>query len=202
VENETVFIHPEALCESDHIGARTRIWAFAHLLPGATVGSDCNVCDAVFIEGRAVVGDRVTIKNGVLIWDGVTLEDDVFLGPGVIFTNDLRPRAHIRRSVEELLPTIVRRGATLGAGAVVVCGLTIGEHAFVAAGAVVVRDVPAFGFIRGNPGRRVGWTCVCGERLPASLACACGRVFDESKDADGPSELSLISAPDGSFPRD
>jgi UDP-2-acetamido-3-amino-2,3-dideoxy-glucuronate N-acetyltransferase len=148
------------------------------VLPGARIGHDCNICDGAFVENGASIGDRVTVKNQVMIFEGVHILDDVFLGPGVTFTNDLRPRAHIKRHSAELLPTIVQQGATLGAGVVVVCGLTIGKHAFVAAGAVVTKDVPAHGFIVGNPGRGIGWVCTCGERLPADLRCSCGRVFE------------------------
>lgn len=174
--NEGVFVHPRGLCESDQVGAGTRIWAFAHVLPGAVIGADCNVCDHAFVEGGAVIGDRVTIKNAVLVWDGVTVEDDAFLGPNVVFTNDLRPRAHLRKRRDQLLPTLVQRGATLGAGVTVVCGTTIGEHAFVAAGAVVISDVPAYGLVVGNPGRVVGRVCQCGERESDALPCNCGLV--------------------------
>ena len=169
--DKSVFVHPAGLCESDDVGARTRVWAFAHVLPGAVIGVDCNVCDHAYVETGARLGDRVTVKNAVLVWDGVTVEDDVFLGPNMLFTNDLRPRAHMRKSREELSPTLVRRGATLGAGVTVVCGTTIGEHAFVAAGAVVVRDVPAYALVVGNPGRQIGWVCACGERLLDDLSC-------------------------------
>ena len=173
-----VFVHPQGLCDSSQVGPRTRVWAFAHIVNGAQVGSDCNICDGAFIENGAVVGDRVTVKNQVMIFEGVTVEDDVFLGPGVIFTNDLRPRAAIKRSGGALLPTTVRRGATLGAGVVVVCGVTIGAHAFVGAGAVVAKDVPDFGFVVGNPGRVIGWACICGHRLDSFLGCECGRRFE------------------------
>ncbi|WP_315772756.1 acyltransferase [Rhodococcoides kroppenstedtii] len=168
-------VHPAALCESDTVGPRTRVWAFAHILPGAVVGADCNICDHAYVEGGAVLGDRVTVKNRVLIFDGVTVEDDVFLGPAVVFTNDLRPRAHVRKTAEELSTTVVGRGATLGAGVVVVCGTRIGHDAFVAAGAVVTRDVPPHAVVVGNPGRRIGWACRCGRRLPDSGTCDCGR---------------------------
>lgn len=168
-----VFVHPQGLCESDDIGAGTRVWAFAHVLPGAVIGRDCNVCDHAFIEGGARIGDRVTIKNAVLVWDGVTVEDDVFLGPNVVFTNDLRPRAHVKRGRDGLLPTLVRRGATLGAGVTVVCGTTIGEYAFVAAGSVVTRDVPAKAMVAGNPARGVGQVCTCGEPLTEGMRHEC-----------------------------
>lgn len=160
-----VRVHPRGLCESSAVGEGTRVWAFAHVLEGAVVGRDCNICDGAFVEDGAVLGDRVTVKNATLVFSGVTCEDEVFLGPNVLFTNDMRPRAAIRRPPEELLPTLVRRGASLGAGAVVVCGTEIGEHAFAAAGAVVTRDVPAHAFVAGNPARQKGWVCRCGERL-------------------------------------
>lgn len=164
-----VFVHPAGLCESDAVGPRTRVWAFAHILPGAVVGADCNICDHAFIEGGARLGDGVTVKNGVLVWAGVTVEDHVFLGPGVVFTNDLRPRAEIKKPVEQLIATTVRRGATLGANATVVCGTEIGEYAFVAAGAVVTRDVPAQALVAGNPASVIGWVCRCGERLDGEV---------------------------------
>jgi acetyltransferase-like isoleucine patch superfamily enzyme len=146
-------------------------------MKGATVGADCNICGHAFVEDGAVVGDRVTVKNGVLLWKRVTIEDEVFLGPGVVFTNDLRPRATRRLLPEDLVPTVVQRGATVGANATVVCGTRIGEHAFVAAGAVVTRDVGAHSLVGGNPARLLGWVCRCGERLDLALGCACGRTY-------------------------
>lgn len=177
-----VKVHPAALCESDDIGAGTRIWAFAHVLPGAVIGRDCNICDHAFVEGGAVLGDNVTVKNRVLVWDGVTCEDDVFLGPAMTFTNDFLPRAAIKRPREEWLrPTTVRRGATIGANATIVCGIEIGEQAFVAAGSVVTRDVAPYSLVAGNPARHRGWICECTERLDDSLACdACGRTYEPS----------------------
>ena len=174
---EGVFVHPLGVCESSNVGAGTRVWAFAHVLDGAVVGERCNICDHAFIENGARLGDNVTVKNGVLVFDLVTLEDDVFVGPGVVFTNDLRPRAAIKKSHDELGATLVRAGSTLGAGAVIVCGTTVGEYAFVAAGAVVTRDVPAHALMAGNPARRVGWACECGERLADDLICSCGRRY-------------------------
>ena len=183
--DSSVFVHPAALCESDQIGPRTRIWAFAHVLPGARIGADCNICDSVFVEGGATVGDRVTVKNSVLIWHGVHVQDDVFLGPDVVFTNDLRPRAAVKKDTSELVPTYVLRGATIGANSTIVCGVTIGEQAFVAAGAVVARDVPAHAMVVGNPGRCVGWVCECGERLDAVLECECGRCYEVASESAG-----------------
>ena len=185
-EPDHVFVHPQGLCESTDVGVGTRVWAFAHVLDGAVVGADCNICDHAFIESGARLGDRVTVKNACLVWDGVTVGDDVFLGPNVVFTNDLRPRAAIRKSREELLPTVVQRGATLGAGVVVVCGTTIGEHAFAAAGAVIARDVPAHAMVAGNPAQRVAWVCTCGARLEDDLVCAaCGRRFQPEAAGSG-----------------
>jgi UDP-2-acetamido-3-amino-2,3-dideoxy-glucuronate N-acetyltransferase len=173
----SVFVHERALCESEAIGLRTRVWAFAHVMKGAVVGADCNVCDHAFIESGARLGDRVTVKNCVLIWDKVTVEDDVFLGPNMVFTNDMNPRVAFKKSPDKFLPTVVRRGASIGANATIVCGVTIGENAFVGAGTVVIRDVPAHAMVAGNPGRRIGWMCACGEKLPPALACACGRRY-------------------------
>jgi UDP-2-acetamido-3-amino-2,3-dideoxy-glucuronate N-acetyltransferase len=179
-----VFVHPNGLCESDQVGEGTRVWAFAHVMPGAVLGKGCNVCDGAFVESGAVVGDRVTIKNNVLLWDGVTVEDDVFLGPNAVFTNDMNPRAAFKKSPNDFLPTLVRRGASIGANATIVCGTTIGEGAFVGAGSVVAGDVPAYALVVGNPARRIGWMCACGERLGDDLRCTCGRAY-ERNGADG-----------------
>ena|SRR5579871_2360636 len=171
------FVHAKALCESDQIGPRTRIWAFAHVMKDARVGADCNICDHAFIETGARLGNRVTVKNGVQIWDKVTVEDDVFLGPNMTFTNDLMPRSAFKKPPEEFLPTHVERGATVGANATIVCGITLGEQCFVGAGSVVTQDVAPHALVVGNPARRRGWVCTCGEKLPASLACECGRSY-------------------------
>ncbi|MEW5847165.1 MAG: acyltransferase [Myxococcota bacterium] len=173
----SVFVHERALCESDDVGPRTRIWAFAHVMKGARVGADCNVCDHAFIESGAVVGNKVTVKNCVLIWDKVTVEDEVFLGPNMVFTNDMNPRVGFRKTPDEFLPTRVKRNASIGANATVVCGVTIGEAAFVGAGSVVIRDVPAHAMVVGNPARRIGWACACGKKLSAAFSCGCGRKY-------------------------
>jgi len=181
----SVFVHPHALCESDSIGERTRVWAFAHVMPGAVIGADCNIGDHAFIETGARIGDRVIVKNSVLLWDKVTVEDDVFLGPNAVFTNDINPRVAYKNPPERFLPTLVRRGATVGANATIVCGVTIGEQAFVGAGTVVVEDVPAHALVVGNPAQRIGWVCACTRRLPDSLACTCGKRYRRADDGSG-----------------
>ena len=168
------FAHPRALVESGDIGPRTRVWAFAHVMAGAKVGADCNIGDHAFIESGVTIGNNVTVKNGVALWDGVEVEDDVFLGPHCVFTNDLNPRAYIKKAPETMTGTWVRKGATIGAGAVIVCGIEIGAYAFVGAGAVVLRSVPSFAVVVGNPARQIGWMCLCAHRLPLTPEAASG----------------------------
>ena len=149
-------IHSLAVVEPGaRIGPRTRIWAFAHVLPGAVVGADCNLCDHTFVEGAVRIGDRVTVKCGVYLWDGVTLEDDVFVGPCAAFTNDKFPRS--RRRPARYLQTVVGQGASIGANATLLPGVRIGKQAMVGAGAVVTRDVPAYAVVKGNPARLAGY---------------------------------------------
>jgi UDP-2-acetamido-3-amino-2,3-dideoxy-glucuronate N-acetyltransferase len=185
VLDSSVFVHEKALCESETVGPGTRVWAFAHVMKGAVVGAGCNICDHAFIESGARVGDRVIVKNNALIWDKVTLEDDVFIGPNAVFTNDFIPRAAFKNTPDRFLATLVRRNATIGANATIVCGVTIGESAFVGAGAVIVRDVPRHAMMVGNPARRIGWMCACGKKLPRDLRCACGRRYGLSDQAHG-----------------
>jgi UDP-2-acetamido-3-amino-2,3-dideoxy-glucuronate N-acetyltransferase len=149
------FTHPSGICETNDVGSGTQIWAFAHVLPRARIGSECNICDHVFIENDVVIGDRVTVKCGVAIWDGIRIEDDVFVGPDVTFTNDAFPRSKVDR--RELAYTVVRRGASLGANCTVLPGLTIGVEALVGAGSVLTHDVPPFAIVVGNPARIVGY---------------------------------------------
>ena len=149
------FKHETAIVESSSVGAGTRIWAFAHILPGAVIGAACNICDQTFIENDVRIGDRVTIKCGVQVWDGITLEDDVFVGPNATFSNDPFPRSG--QHPERYTRTLVKRGASIGANATILPGLTIGEKAMVGAGAVVTSDVPPMAIVAGNPARIVGY---------------------------------------------
>lgn len=179
--SKTYFAHPQALVESEDVGPGTRIWAFAHVMPGARIGADCNICDHAFIETGAVLGNNVTVKNGVALWRGVTVEDNVFLGPNCVLTNDPNPRAYIKKSSAALQNTLVRANATVGANATILCGVTIGQHAFIGAGAVVLRPVLDFALVVGNPARHIGWMCRCAKRLPVAVSaslntlatCAC-----------------------------
>jgi acetyltransferase-like isoleucine patch superfamily enzyme/dTDP-4-dehydrorhamnose 3,5-epimerase-like enzyme len=149
------FKHEFALVESTMIGDGTRVWANAHILPRAIVGSACNICDGVFVENDVRIGDRVTLKCGVQIWDGIELEDDVFVGPNASFANDPFPRSGLHP--ETYARTLVRKGASIGANATLLPGITIGRHAFIAAGAVVTGDVPAYAVVKGNPARVSAW---------------------------------------------
>lgn len=149
------FIHPKAIVESTQIGPGTKVWAFAHVLSGARIGADCNICDGVFIENDVALGDRVTVKCGVQLWDGVTIEDDVFIGPNATFTNDRFPRSRERPA--EFARTRIRRGASIGANATLLPGVTVGERAMVGAGAVVTKNVPPYAVVVGNPARISGY---------------------------------------------
>lgn len=164
---EPPFIHAHAIVEPGAaVGSGTRVWAFAHVLPGATIGRDCNLCDHTFVEGNVVVGDRVTLKSGVYVWSGVHLEDDVFVGPAAVFTNDRTPRS--RRYPDSFPTTVVRKGASIGANAVLCPGIEIGSYAMIGAGAVVTKDVPAHALVYGNPARVQGYVCKCGKKLAES----------------------------------
>lgn len=192
-----VFRHPSAVCESQNIGAGTHIWAFAHVMDGAVIGQNCNIGDHAFVETGAIIGDRVTIKNGVMIWDGVTIENDAFVGPGVIFTNDQHPRS--RRLAEAkgrykykdnwMTQTKVLRGASIGAGAIILPGITIGRFAAIGAGACVTRDVPSHRLVVGNPAKETGWVCFCGMTLNETMTCSdCNRRFRQQDNAIVPTE--------------
>lgn len=175
------FVHDTAIVDADvSIGSGTKIWHFSHILPGTTIGSDCVIGQNVMIGPAVKVGHHCKIQNNVSIYKGVELEDEVFCGPSMVFTNVINPRAFIERK-EEFKPTRVGRGATIGANATIVCGVTIGPYAFIGAGAVVTADVPAYALVMGVPGRVRGAVCYCAERLPegsGEVCCpACGRKY-------------------------
>lgn len=180
-----VFVHPQGLCESADVGDGTRIWAFAHVMEGASVGPGCNIGDHAFVESGVIIGANVTVKNGVQLWRGVTVEDDAFLGPGCVFTNDRHPRASVPLPAGEEATTIVRQGATVGANATVVAGTVLGRYAFVAAGAVVTGDVADHELVAGVPARRSGWACRCGHRLDDLVCPSCGRAYQAKAEGDG-----------------
>jgi acetyltransferase-like isoleucine patch superfamily enzyme len=197
-----VQIHPTACCESTEIGPGTRIGPFAHVRLGAAVGSDCVLGSGVGVDGAVVLGDRVTVQDGVLLSCAVTVEDDVVLGPGVVLTSDQAPgRAHYGPP-DRILPTLVRRGATVGGGSIVISGIVIGTRAYVEPGTVVNRNVPDHAIILGSPAHRVGWVCRCGRRLPDTLSCpACRRAYRlgrsglrELAAGDGPGDRVRIRA--------
>jgi UDP-2-acetamido-3-amino-2,3-dideoxy-glucuronate N-acetyltransferase len=174
------------------IGTGTKIWHFSHVMARSRIGRGCNIGQNVVISPDVVIGDNVKIQNNVSVYTGVTLEDDVFCGPSMVFTNVANPRSHVSRR-NEYRPTRVKRGATLGANSTVVCGHTIGRYAFVAAGAVVTRDVADYALVVGNPGRVAGWMCQCGVKLasgpqpPDEAACgACGTRYQAAGDAIAP----------------
>lgn len=149
------FVHALGCCESTDIGADTRIWAFAHVLPNARIGADCNICDHVFIENDVVLGDRVTVKCGVQLWDGLRVENDVFIGPNATFTNDRFPRS--KQYPDAFARTVIEQGASIGANATILPGLRLGQHCMIGAGAVVTRSVPPYAIVVGNPARIVGY---------------------------------------------
>jgi UDP-2-acetamido-3-amino-2,3-dideoxy-glucuronate N-acetyltransferase len=175
-------VHPTAVVDDNvSIGEGTRIWHFSHILSGATIGRKCNIGQNVVIGQEVVIGDSCKVQNNVSIYKGVTLEDNVFCGPSMVFTNVFNPRAHISR-MSELRPTLIKKGATLGANCTIVCGHTVGRSAFVGAGAVITKDVPDYALMVGNPARQTGWMCECGEKLPKNLKCqVCKKRYSLSK---------------------
>lgn len=184
-------IHPTALVESEHIGESTNVWAYAHVLKGARIGCNVNIGDHAFIEGGATIGNNVTIKNRVSVWEGITIEDDVFVGPGVMFTNDKCPRSprmpkvHQRYASREnwLVTTLVKRGVSIGAAAVILPGVELGQFAMIGAGAVVSKNVEPYSLVIGSPAKKVADVCSCGQKLDGSFqvsTCqACGETPDQ-----------------------
>ncbi|HET7623511.1 MAG TPA: DapH/DapD/GlmU-related protein [Gemmatimonadaceae bacterium] len=175
------------------VGRGTRIWHFCHVMKGAEIGEQCSLGQNVVVMPGVVLGRNVKVQNNVSIYEGVHCEDDVFLGPSAVFTNVINPRSHVSRK-HEYRSTLVKRGASIGANATIVCGHDLGEYAFVAAGAVVTRSVPAYALVAGVPARVIGWMCACGERLPIGadlddskgVRCsACGSRYERASDGGG-----------------
>lgn len=192
-------IHPSAIVDNGaELGEATRVWHFAHVCAGARIGAACSLGQNVFIGNDVLVGDRVKIQNNVSVYDAVTIEDEVFCGPSMVFTNVYNPRAAFVRK-DQYRRTLVRRGATLGANCTIVCGVCIGQYAFVAAGAVVNRDVPDFALMAGVPARQLGWMSRYGERLALPLAgsgeASCPHTGDRYVVADGACTLAPAVQP-------
>src|ERR671912_365675 len=167
------FVHESSYVDDGaKIGAGTKIWHFSHVMPGAVIGERCNLGQNVVVMAGTRLGNNVKVQNNVSIYEGVMLEDDVFCGPSCVFTNVVNPRSHVSRKAE-YRRTLVRRGASIGANATIVCGATLGEYAFVGAGAVITRDVLPYALMAGVPARRIGWMCQCGEKLPAAGEGTC-----------------------------
>ncbi|MBF0384951.1 MAG: N-acetyltransferase [Candidatus Omnitrophica bacterium] len=173
-KHDRALVHPNA-----KIGDDTRIWANTNIQEGAVIGKGCNICDGTFVEKGAVIGNNVTVKHYVSVFDGVTIEDDVFIGSNIAFINDRYPRSN-RKGRWVLEKTKVCKGATIGTNSVILCGITIGEYAFVGAGSVVTKTVPPFTIVVGNPAKAAGFACKCGRKLQAELKCACGLKYKTS----------------------
>ncbi|MFL6213660.1 MAG: acyltransferase [Blastocatellia bacterium] len=184
--DKNYFVHESSYVDEPcEIGEGTKIWHFSHVMSNSRIGRRCNIGQNVVVSPQVTIGDNVKIQNNVSVYTGVILEDDVFCGPSMVFTNVVNPRSHVSRK-DEYRTTLVKRGASIGANATVVCGYTIGRYAFIGAGAVVTRDVPDFALVTGNPARITGWMCQCGLKLPLSrdaqkdeeaMCAACGSAY-------------------------
>lgn len=181
-EDAAYFVHAQGICESTSVGARTRVWAFSHVLPGAVIGEDVNINDHVFVENDVVIGDRVTLKSGVQVWDGIRLGDDVFVGPNATFTNDPFPRS--KQYPDAFAQTVIEDGASIGGGAVILPGVRVGRRAMIGAGAVVTKDVPPYAIVVGNPARIVGY---------AETASPTAKTAAATSAAEGITHLRTVS---------
>ncbi len=186
------YAHPSSIVDPGvEIGTGTKVWHFCHIMGETVIGENCNLGQNVFIASGVKIGSNVKIQNNISVYTGVVLEDDVFLGPSMVFTNVVNPRSHVNRR-DQYQETLVKRGATIGANATIVCGITLGEYAFIGAGAVVTRDVPAYGLVYGNPGRLQGWICSCGERLEftrdgetnQAVCGSCGAAYNQLNETE------------------
>lgn len=183
MSDKPYFVHESSyIDEPVSIGEGTKIWHFCHIMPGAIIGEKCSLGQNVNMGGKAVLGNNVKVQSNVTIGDLCTLEDDVFCGPGVGFTNVVNPRSHVSRK-NEYKATLIKKGASLGANCTIVCGITVNEYAFIGAGTVIIRDVPAYALMVGNPARQIAWMCNCGVKLlgkgPEFTCSACGRKYIE-----------------------
>ena len=178
-----VTIHPTAIIDNNvTIGKGSKVWHFSHILSGSKIGDNCNIGQNVVIGPDAIVGNKCKIQNNVSVYKGVTLEDGVFCGPSMVFTNIYNPRAEIGK-MDHVRPTLVKKGATLGANCTIICGHTIGSYAFIGAGAVVTKDVPDYALMAGNPAKKIGWMCICGEKLTDDFSClVCKKTYRKTKE--------------------
>jgi len=180
MKKRNVFVHKDAVVESSLIGEGTRIWRNVHVMPEAVIGKNCNIGEGCYIENHVRIGNNVTIKNNVAIWDNISIEDDVFIGPAAVFTNDYVPRAQNKKGPEDLDGIIIKKGATIGANATIVCRVTIHEYAFIGAGSVVTKNVPPHHVVYGNPAKFKGLMCQCARFLPlgkSRVTCVCGLKY-------------------------
>lgn len=180
------FVHESAYIDEDvEIGSGTKIWYFSHIQSGARIGEDCNIGQNVNIANHVVIGNGCKIQNNVSVYEGVELEDYVFCGPSMVFTNDLTPRCRYPKKHSEYSRTLIKKGASIGANATIVCGHTVGENALIASGAVVTKDVKPYALMAGVPARRIGWVCECGEVLKEGLVCSCcGKHYKYTEESD------------------
>jgi len=183
IEDHEFFVHPSSVVDDKvSIGKETKIWHFSHILSGSTIGDQCNIGQNVVIGPDVTIGRGCKIQNNVSVYKGVTLEDDVFCGPSMVFTNIYNPRAEIRK-MDQVRPTLVKKGATIGANATIVCGVTLGQYCFIGAGALVNKNIPDYALVVGNPAKQIGWACECGERLADDLECiSCGKLYVKKED--------------------